>query len=292
MSEYILVLVNLLLVLIEFATFIILLSAFFNIEKTTLHRFLVCAVGFLIECIVIGILSDFAAVFLLDRFEYQQQEMVKNRILQQEIEVAKNSIATLTASYLNERKLTYYFQEHITVIRGMLDRDASATEILSYLNGLDGQIQANLLSIATNRMVADIILNQKYQVACRQGTAFRIQMNDLSKFPLPDDERVVALSNLIDNALEACGKIDQADKRYVLVKSRIFCDEAMLYIANPTAQPVKIRDRHILTTKKDSLRHGYGLKNVLAISAAHGGDCAFHYDNRVFSCVLRFDIEV
>ena len=33
MSEYILVLVNLLLVLIEFATFIILLSAFFNIEK-------------------------------------------------------------------------------------------------------------------------------------------------------------------------------------------------------------------------------------------------------------------
>lgn len=194
MSEYILVLVNLLLVLIEFATFIILLSAFFNIEKTTLHRFLVCAVGFLIECIVIGILSDFAAVFLLDRFEYQQQEMVKNRILQQEIEVAKNSIATLTASYPNERKLTHDFQEHITVIRGMLDRDASATEILSYLNGLDGQIQANLLSIATNRMVADIILNQKYQVACRQGTAFRIQMNDLSKFPLPDDERVVACS--------------------------------------------------------------------------------------------------
>ena len=53
---------------------------------------------------MIGILSDFAAVFLLDRFEYQQQEMVKNRILQQEIEVAKNSIATLTASYPKRAK--------------------------------------------------------------------------------------------------------------------------------------------------------------------------------------------
>ena len=51
----------------------------------------------------------------------------------------------------------------------MLDRDASATEILSYLNGLDGQIQANLLSIATNRMVADIILNQKYQGGMQAG---------------------------------------------------------------------------------------------------------------------------
>lgn len=246
MSEYILVLVNLLLVLIEFATFIILLSACFNIEKTTLHRFLVYAVGFLIECIVIGTLSDFA--------------MIKTLLCMMIV--------------MGTSKIIYRVQYGYCILVAVLYTSIAYLTDLGMIYLVSGWAGTDLNSLLSRPF-------DYYLLAC------------ISK--------IVQLSIVID--IRTWGKQHfhhrQATmQNYLLVMALPFASLACglllfnTYFQFPTAQPVKIRDRHILTTKKDSMRYGYGLKNVLAISAAHGGDCAFHYDNRVFSCVPRFDIEV
>ena len=48
-----------------------------------------------------------------------------------------------------------------------------------------------------------------------------MRLDDLSKFPLADDELIIVLSNLIDNAIEACEKVSDESKRYVLLKMRV-----------------------------------------------------------------------
>jgi sensor histidine kinase regulating citrate/malate metabolism len=48
------------------------------------------------------------------------------------------------------------------------------------------------------------VLNQKYQQAQEHDIDVQMQVNDLSSVSIYTDHLVVLLSNLLDNAIEAC----------------------------------------------------------------------------------------
>ena len=109
-----------------------------------------------------------------------------------------------------------------------------------------------------------MILNQKISEAKSQKINVKTQLDDLMGFPLPDDALVVVLSNLLDNALEACVKIPNECARSITVKMKVGDDSSLLCIENTTSEPVIIRSGIISTTKKSPVEHGFGLKNVCA----------------------------
>lgn len=63
------------------------------------------------------------------------------------------------------------------------------------------------LIVKTGRLVVDVLLSQKYHIAQSKGVHFLFQLDDLTCFGLKDEHLVVVLSNLVDNAIEACEKI-------------------------------------------------------------------------------------
>ena len=103
-----------------------------------------------------------------------------------------------------------------------------------------------------------------------EGTAQRhvMQLDDLSQFPLPDDELVVVLANLLDNAIEACALIPNKSLRYILIKIQCRPAVTYLHVENSTAEPVTIKNNHIVTHKQSS-GHGYGLQNIKTILERH-----------------------
>ena len=110
----------------------------------------------------------------------------------------------------------------------------------------------------------------------------------MSAFPLPDDALIVVLSNLLDNALEACEKISNTSERYILLKAKVNANESILYVENSIDSPVKISNGRIATSKKDGLQHGYGLQNILSIVESFGGAYAMHCENKKFVFVISF----
>lgn len=234
----------------------------------------------LLLCNIVLLVSDFVIIILLDRFEAQQQAVLDNRILQQELKIAHENIVSLSASYSNERKLTHDFQNKLMVIRGLLLQENAGEETESYIEELLSQKYVPSLAISTHRTVVDVLLNHKYTIATQKQTRFQVQLDDLSEFPLPDDALVVVLSNLIDNAIEACDKILDSQKRFILVKAHVNSAESILCVENSISSPIKIVDGHITTTKKDPLQHGYGLQNVSSIISSHSGTYAIHCEEK------------
>lgn len=257
---------------------------------TLLNIFLVYpqATPQLLLCTIILLAADIAIILLLDQFETQQQAVVDNRILQRELKLAHDSISSLTASYTNERKLTHEFQNELAVIQGLLQQDQVGTTTTNYINQLMNQEYVPSLAVSTHRTVVDVLLNQKYAVAIQKQIKFRVYLDDLSDFPLPDDALVVVLSNLVDNALDACEQINDPNKRFILVKAQVSADDSILYIENSVSSPVKITNGHIATTKKDGLRHGYGLQNVFSVINSFGGVHAMQYSDLKFSFAISF----
>lgn len=242
----------------------------------------------LLLCIIVLLISDIAAIILLNQFEAQQQAILDNRMLQQELKLAHDNIVSLSASYSNERKLTHDFQNKLAVIQGLIQQDQAGTETSKYIQELMNQEYLPSLAVSTHRTVVDVLLNQKYTIAIQKQINFRVQLDDLSDFPLPDDAMVVVLSNLIDNAIEACEKIPDIQSRFILIKAQVSTLESILYIENSVIAPVKISNGLIITTKKDLRQHGYGLPNVLSLIKAHGGTYAMHCEGLNFSFVAYF----
>ena len=106
------------------------------------------------------------------------------------------------------------------------------------------------------------------------------QLDDLSNFPLPDDELIIVLSNLIDNAIEACERIEDGRERYIRLNMKVEPQSAYLRIENPTASPVEIRNNRIVTTKAKTAEHGYGIQNIIAVLERHSAYYLFEYNER------------
>lgn len=231
----------------------------------------------LFACMFLLLLADLMAIFLLNYLEHQRQAALENTVLRQNLKLEGEHIEALKAAYAEQRKQTHDFQNQLAVLQGMAEHHAPQEEFSAYLETILAISFPATIYVSTNRLVVDIVLSQKYSAAKSRGIPFRTILDDLADFPLPDDVLVVVLTNLIDNAFEACEKLPE-DKRRVLLKMQNTEDSAILYIENPTLHPVKIRNDRIVTTKPDPLAHGYGLKNVCALLDRHNADHAMRYD--------------
>lgn len=56
-------------------------------------------------------------------------------------------------------------------------------------------------------MIINAILNTKYQEAISKNIVFVFKVNDLSKIVIKDEDLVVILANLLNNAIEACENV-------------------------------------------------------------------------------------
>lgn len=114
-----------------------------------------------------------------------------------------------------------------------------------YLDQLQGSRTGHLFTVNSHHPVIDVILNEKYQLATENNIKMHIKVNDLSKVSISTDAIVVLLSNLLDNAIEACQRIDR--------RGEILCSivqEESLYISiRNTSDPVSIVNGMIVTSK-------------------------------------------
>ena len=138
--------------------------------------------------------------------------------------------------------------------------------------------------------MVDAILNQKHALAQTKGIRLTVQLDDLRSFALPDDALVVVLANLLDNAIEAVSQIEFPEKRVVRLRMTSDPEVNFLYIENPSPRPVRIKDNRVLTTKKDSREHGYGLQNIAAILRQYNGIYAIDYDEG--TGLFRFSAQI
>ncbi len=230
------------------------------------------------------LLAELGAVCLL-YFSGQKQEAVRsNAILRQDLKLEQEHIAALESSYARQRAQTHDFKNKLAVLRTMAEQDAPREEFASYLSSVLAEDIPGALCVNTHRTAADITLSQKVPRARDMGIEFQMQLDDLSAFPMPDDALVVVLTNLIDNAVEACRQIPPEGRRYIMLKMKMTSRYGILNIENTTAGPVPVRYNTVPTTKKDRLSHGYGLKNVAAMIGRSDGMYFIEYreDDGVF----------
>ena len=246
----------------------------------------------LLLCEIILLFFDVMAIWILDYMDQQQAALQDNIILKRSIKQEKESMEALVEAYSDQRKKTHDFQNQLAVIYGLAQQESPNGEIIKYVDPLLKKELLPTLITKTGRNVVDILLTQKYSAAIKNQISFQMQLGDLSTFPLSDEELIVVLSNLLDNAFNACMAVSSFDERKVLLKMRTKEAAGFLYLENRTAHDVEILDNKIVAPKNKSIEHGYGLKNVTAILENINALYVFDYNSQkhLFSFSAQFPI--
>ena len=99
------------------------------------------------------------------------------------------------------------------------------------------------------------------------------------------------LGNALDNAIEAAGACPEEDRR-IEIRMGVKKDALILVVKNPYAHDLKHSEAgELLSTKKDSQRHGYGLKSIQRTAERYSGEVLIDEKNRVFCLTVIMNLQ-
>ena len=221
--------------------------------------------------------ANIAMLYIIDNIEKSTAHEQDARLLRQQIALQSENYSALKKNYSAQRKATHEFERHIQVLRDLLVQE-EYDSAKDYVYQLQKNRTLRIFCVNSNNPVIDVILNQKHQLAQENGISMRIQVNDLSLVHFQKDEMVVLLSNLLDNAIEACLRTD--GEREIICS---ILDEDDLYISiRNTSNPVVLTNGEIPTSKPNPHEHGFGLPAVKYILERIDAEYTFAYSDGWF----------
>ena len=185
------------------------------------------------------------------------------------------------------RKLRHDVKNNIVTITALIDNGES-TEAKRLLGELGERITSALGSEAATGVAAiDTTLSAKAALCEEKSITLDMHVEPLPETKIPPIDLSSAISNILDNAIEASANCPEP-----VISLRIFKYKMYLAIIceNPiSTQPQTIGGR-LVTTKENGDRHGYGTEIVNEICRRNNGRFQFEFTDSTFKAAAFLEI--
>lgn len=231
-------------------------------------------------CIAFGLLLMNIIVFALINDILKREMLIReNRLFRERAINETGMYRTISENYDKQRKREHEYKNQMAFIAA-LARDNKVEELNHYLKEYNKEILVNMDLIDTNNVIINAILNSKYQEAREKGIVFVVKVNDLSGLKIKDEDIVLILSNLLNNAIEASEKCDEAVVRLKFVKEK---NQIIISVVNTMANEPLANDNKFVTSKTENAdMHGIGIENIKEAVGKYGGSCVIKHDSKSF----------
>lgn len=157
-----------------------------------------------------------------------------------------------------------------------------------YLNSVSKEQTDRSFLVNSHHAILDALFNTKATEAIQKGIDIDFELNDLSALPFDVSDMVVLFSNLLDNAIEACEKIE-GDR---VIRVSAVLKQSFLFSVRNTTLPVEIKNDTIQTTKPNASLHGFGLSNIKLILNKYHADFVMDYEDGWFQFTGEIEAQV
>ncbi len=207
--------------------------------------------------------------YLINDIIEREIKLHENKIFQIQVKNQTEMYRSISENFDSQKRKTHEYKNQIVCIESLLG-NKKYQELEKYVKEIYGHLDKELDAINTNNVIVNAILNTKYQEADAKGIVFVFRVNDLSQIRIKDEDVVTILSNLLNNAIEACEKCD--DKK--VIKLKFVNEDEMIIIAvkNTFNHPICYENGEIKSSKISRIEeHGIGIKNIIKVIEKYGG---------------------
>ena len=208
--------------------------------------------------------------------------LLDRRILEYQSDLMEKHCEEVQNMYRQTRGWRHDYHNHIQTMKAHLAM-GKLEELDAYLNELDQDLTSVDTVIKTGNVMIDAILNSKISLARQKGIAVdakAIVPKELSPSVSEVDLSLI-IGNLMDNAMEACMRVEDSKQRFIRVYIDILKGQLYIYVMNAMTGELK-RVGKIYETIKDSRHHGFGLMRIDKVVDRYHGYLEREHEEGVF----------
>ena len=160
----------------------------------------------------------------------EKEERIKIAVLTEQNQ--KNRIADYQDReeiYERQRRKMHNYKNQLSTIQTLI-KNGHTDEALSFTQKLTESIAVEMSAINTNHPVVNAVLNQKYRSMQEKHIAVILKVGDLQEICLEEEEIVILLSNLLDNAIRESEKVLKNTGKAV-IHLKLECEDHKLIFA-------------------------------------------------------------
>lgn len=218
-----------------------------------------------------------AFVETLNRSFAREQE---SELARQQLETQKNYYIDVLERQEETRSLWHDIKKYMTSMENLVaneDRDA-AKACLTELQSIFSDIS---MAVDTGNNLVDSIITYGMKKAADNNVTIKLDIWVGNNLPIPSTDLFIIIGNTLDNAIEACSRIDKENERVVSVWLHQKNHLLLYEISNPYNEK---------STKKAGKIHGYGLKNVSACVEKNNGTITIEKNHNVYTVSVKLNL--
>ncbi len=242
-----------------------------DIKLSDIHNYLIA-----ISAILMLIIN----LIVFSIYNYNQQKGKEFMELQLQLQKEYDSAEyykMLNEQHENQNILIHDIKKHLNSI-SLLNKQGEQEKVANYIERI---IHSSDLRDSV-RMCDNTILNailSRYLRKCQDAhISFRTDIRSGCADFLSDEDLTSLFCNLLDNAYESACKQKNSFIEINMERKEHTAFTLLTMTNSCWSDPFDPNTKQLISTKKDTLRHGFGIKSIKRILKKYNGDIQMYYD--------------
>lgn len=208
--------------------------------------------------------SAFFAIYLYERLAMQSKKLYEQLQAKKQLKMQVEHMEEMMAKQREIRRFKHDLSNQLLVLKNYLD-SRNLRESRDYLATLTQSFEKTIPQIDTGNSALDTILSAKKTFAESKGIAFKMKVQVPMALSVAPMDLCVVFGNALDNAIEACERIEHGEKR---IECFLIQKDYALFCKIVNTAPFGT-ENNFSTQKDDVINHGFGLENIKTVLAKY-----------------------
>ena len=219
---------------------------------------------------------------LLLTISARDQERAQRLVLQQTDRLMEKNYQTLHQDLQENAKRIHDFHHHLQAILGLAEQ-AGDQKTEEYVQSLLTVSYRDVRMCSCGNDIIDAVINCSAAEAARSHIDFHYNVELSSSLSqISPIDLCAVLGNQVENALDACKKIPDSQRRFIQVSIRQNKGFVVIQVINSAYRNPFTADGRLVTNKEDPEFHGLGLKSIQDTVDKYNGYLTNYYEDHRF----------
>jgi signal transduction histidine kinase len=182
--------------------------------------------------------------------------------------------------------LRHDYKHHLASMQKMI-KGGYSKEIQDYLEILGADIDEKAVNDYCKSRAVNALLDSFFEACKEERIDFSVKIILPPPDTIDDYELCIILGNLLGNAVTACLRTPENEKRYIEVSMRTRDRQYGIKVENSFDGVLKNEGKTLFSAKKDG---GLGIKSIMSVAGRRGGEYIPVWDEHKFSAFVLLQL--
>lgn len=213
----------------------------------------------------------------------------KYQMIEKQLEMQINHYNKLAENREILSEVIHDFKNHLNCMYNLYKYN-KGTELGKYIENLVNVSDTEKI-VDTGNPVIDALLNDKSNIAKKHGISFKQMLNLPSNINVAYNDICAILGNSLDNAIEACRRIENKSLNREIELSMNYRDSYLIIVVTNTFDKPLLKEGKFFRSSKVSPGiHGLGMQSIERTVKKYNGNMVVKHDNSHFALEIVMSI--